>query len=43
MLKNITLAGKFIFMGMKMDFHACEFRFGPMGIGAKMTISIYIG
>ena len=39
LLKNITLAGNFIFTGMKIDFHACVFRFGPTGILMNRTIS----
>lgn len=38
LLKNITPAGKFIFMGMKIDFHACVFRFRLTGIFQKSTI-----
>ena len=38
-IKNITLAGKFCFMGMKIDFHAHEFRFRPTHILKKQTIS----
>ena len=37
LLKNITLAGKSIFTGMKIDFHAYVFRFGRMGIFGKMN------
>lgn len=37
LLKNITLAGKSIFMGMKMDFHAYVFRFKRMGILEKIN------
>jgi len=35
LLKNITLAGKFCFKGMKIDFHEHEFRFRPIGIKEK--------
>ena len=38
MLKNITLAGNSIFTGMKIDFHACVFRFGPMSLFINLTI-----
>ena len=30
--KNITLAGKSVFMGIKIDFLTYVFRFRPMGI-----------
>ena len=43
LLKNITLAGKSVFMGIKIDFLTYVFRFGPMGILVNRTISDVIG